>query len=208
MKEQARIGPCRPEQPAQGAGFIVGGRRELDLAIPSEPHGFRVVAVTERGKSGKRHVVPLHRQLAREHGAILTDGAEVRRQPVADIEEPAAVFRDFHVNNYGSERGAVVSKYVAAQAFILRSLLLSKTLLGSIRRFPIVREWRLERIPRGGLTTEQPLNLRFRVRSSTAEPFKLRDNFDQRETPIFLLADLPSEPPCILRMLQALLLQA
>jgi hypothetical protein len=98
MKSTGRLDAMHPypEQSAHVAGLIVRGRRELDLAIPSRPYRFRMIAVAECRKSGKRNVVPLSRQLARPQDAVLADGTVVGRQPVADIENPAAVANTVH----------------------------------------------------------------------------------------------------------------
>src|SRR5262245_10761664 len=64
---------------------------DLERAIA---HCFRRLPVRwPAGQSDQRHRPALARPLTREQNGILTHGAEIRRKPVADVDEPLRHYR-------------------------------------------------------------------------------------------------------------------
>ena len=86
-ENEPRIRLRGPKQPRAVASFVIGISLEFYFAITPRPDYFRLVAIAARGEPGKRDVITFRGQFACEYQAVLADGAEIRRQPVTDIEK-------------------------------------------------------------------------------------------------------------------------
>jgi len=85
--EQAQVRSRRPQGAGAEVGAVVRARREAQDAQAPGPGRLLDERSAARGEPGQKHVLPGRRPLAREVEAVLPDRPEIRRQPVAEVDE-------------------------------------------------------------------------------------------------------------------------